>query len=160
MYSLFSTAEPVSKLLKDRGQTIAVSESAAGGLIAAALLSVEGASSYFLGGATVYTQIARRELLQLSKSQVKMRGASESYALITAEAIRDKMGADWGIGESGAAGPLGNRYGDAAGHVALGVVGPVKMSRTLETGNTNREQNMWSFCNAAMDLLYEAIGRS
>ena len=160
MNSLFSIAEPLAELLKEREQTVAISESAAGGLIAASLLSVEGASSYFLGGTTVYTQIARRELLQLNQNHVTMRGGSESYALITAKAIRDKMASDWGLGESGAAGPFGNRYGDAAGHVALGVVGPVKASRTLETGNADREKNMWSFCSAAIEFFYETIKKS
>ena len=71
--------------------------------------------------------------------------------------MRDLLEADWAIGESGAAGPSGNRYGDPAGYVALAVVGPVIATRIVQTGNDNREDNMWAFAQAALDLLYETV---
>ena len=157
MPSLVSMAEPVGKLLKERGQTVAVSESAAGGLICAALLSVPGASAYFRGGASVYTQAARRSLLRFNDAKAEMRGSTEEYATLTATTIRDLLETDWGVGESGAAGPSGNRYGDPAGHVAIAVVGPTSATRIVQTGNDDREDNMWSFAQAALDLLYETV---
>jgi nicotinamide-nucleotide amidase len=150
-------ADPVGQLLKDRGQTVAVSESAAGGLISAALLSVSGASAYYRGGASVYTQAARRSLLRFNDAKAQMRGSTEEYAILTATTMRDLLETDWAIGESGAAGPTGNRYGDPAGHVAIAVVGPTSATRIVQTGNDDREDNMWSFAKAALDLLYETV---
>lgn len=157
MPSLLKMAEPVGQLLKDRGQTVAVSESAAGGLVSAALLSVPGASGYYLGGASVYTQTARRGLLRFNDAKAQLRGSTEEYATLTATTMRDLLEADWAIGESGAAGPSGNRYGDPAGHVALAVVGPASATRIVQTGNDDREDNMWAFAQAALDLLYETV---
>jgi nicotinamide-nucleotide amidase len=157
MPSLLKMAEPVGQLLKQRGQTIAVSESAAGGLVSAALLSVSGASGYYLGGASIYTQTARRGLLRFNDANAQLRGSTEEYATLTATTMRDLLEADWAIGESGAAGPSGNRYGDPAGYVALAVVGPVIATRIVQTGNDNREDNMWAFAQAALDLLYETV---
>jgi nicotinamide-nucleotide amidase len=157
MPSLLKMAEPVGQLLKQRGQTIAVSESAAGGLVSAALLSVSGASGYYLGGASIYTQTARRGLLRFNDVNAQLRGSTEEYATLTATTMRDLLEADWAIGESGAAGPSGNRYGDPAGHVALAVVGPVIATRIVQTGNDDREDNMWAFAQAALDLLYETV---
>jgi PncC family amidohydrolase len=157
MPSLLEMATPVGELLKQRGQTVAVSESAAGGLVSAALLSVPGASGYYLGGASVYTQTARRGLLRFNDAKAQMRGSNEEYATLTATTIRNLLEADWAIGESGAAGPSGNRYGDPAGHVALAVVGPASATRIVRTGNDDREDNMWSFARAALDLLYDTV---
>ena len=157
MPSLLKMAVPVGQLLKERGQTVAVSESAAGGLVSAALLSVPGASGYYLGGASVYTQTARRGLLRFNDARAQLRGSTEEYATLTAATIRDLLEADWGIGESGAAGPSGNRYGDPAGHVALAVVGLGRATRMVQTGNDDREANMWAFAQAALDLLYDTV---
>jgi nicotinamide-nucleotide amidase len=157
MPSLLKMAVPVGQLLKERGQTVAVSESAAGGLVSAALLSVPGASGYYLGGASVYTQTARRGLLRFNDATAQLRGSTEEYATLTAATIRDLLEADWAIGESGAAGPSGNRYGDPAGHVALAVVGLGRATRMVQTGNDDREANMWAFAQAALDLLYDTV---
>jgi len=157
MPSLLKMAVPVGQLLKERGQTVAVSESAAGGLVSAALLSVPGASGYYLGGASVYTQTARRGLLRFNDARAQLRGSTEEYATLTATTIRGLLEADWAIGESGAAGPSGNRYGDPAGHVALAVVGLGRATRMVQTGNDDREANMWAFAQAALDLLYDTV---
>jgi Spx/MgsR family transcriptional regulator len=153
MEILTSMAESVANRLKEREHTVAVSESAAGGLISAVLLSVAGASSYFVGGAVVYTRDARRGLLGFSEEDSTMRGSTEDYALRAARSIREKLGTTWGLGESGASGPSGNRYGDNAGHVCVAVAGPVERSITLATGEDDRESNMWSFAASALDFL-------
>ena len=140
--------------LKERKETIAIAESSAGGLVSAALLAVPGASAYFLGGAVVYTQAARRGLLRVPDDTMKgMRSSTEAYALAKARAVRDLLGATWGLAETGASGPTGNRYGDAAGHACLAIAGPVERAITLETGHGDREKNMWTFARAALELL-------
>ena len=155
---LAALAEIVGAELKARRQTVAVAESSAGGLVSAALLGVAGASAYFLGGAVVYTALARQELLGLGAEAVTgMRSSSEPYAWLLAQTVRDKFGATWGLSETGAAGPSGNRYGDAAGHTCLAVSGPVELVFTLETASGDRLGNMTAFTAAALDLLLRAI---
>lgn len=157
--SLSTMAAAVGAQLKTRKQTIAVAESSAGGLISAALLAVPGASAYFLGGGVIYTQPARRGLLRVPDEAVAgIRSSTEAYALVKARAIRELLGTTWGLAETGATGPTGNRYGDAAGHACLAVVGPgVERATTLETGHGDREKNMWAFATAALDLLASAL---
>jgi nicotinamide mononucleotide (NMN) deamidase PncC len=86
-----------------------------------------------------------------------MRSASEPYAQLAARSIRQRLGATWGLAETGAAGPAGNRYGDAAGHACLAVSGPTEAVRTLETGSSDRAANMRAFALAALALLEEAL---
>lgn len=151
-------ATRLAERLSLRRETIAVAESSAGGLVSAALLAVPGASRYFLGGAVVYTVAAREALLGISRDDVTgMRSASEPYAGLLAERIRLAHRATWGLAETGASGPTGNRYGDAAGHACLAVSGPVARVRTLETGLADRADNMRRFTLAALELLDEAL---
>ena len=154
-------ARELGALLKERGETVAVSESSTGGLVSAALLSIPGASAYFVGGAVVYTGDARQGLLGLPATLPnETRSSSEPYAALGARTIRERLGTTWGLAETGATGPTGNRYGDAAGHTCLAVSGPVGRVLTLETGRDDREANMWEFTRAALALLDEAIRRA
>ena len=153
-------ARSLAAILKERKETIAVAESSAGGLISAALLSVPGASAFFLGGGVIYTQAARRALLRLGDDSVKgIRSSSEPYATLKARTIRELMGATWGLAETGATGPTGNRYGDSAGHACIAVAGPVERVITLETGHGDREKNMWAFARRALELLETALSK-
>jgi nicotinamide-nucleotide amidase len=148
----------VSTALKERRQTVAVAESAAGGLISAALLAVPGASAFFLGGAVVYTRRAGRALLGLSGADLAgMRGETEPYAELIANKIRDNLGATWGLSESGAAGPVGSPYGDAPGHLCIAVSGPAKVVRTIETANADRAANMNLFARHLLALFDEVL---
>jgi len=156
--ALTTIAASLAKRLIERKETIAVSESSAGGLISAALLAVPGASAYFLGGGVIYTQAARRGILQVSDDAVKgIRSSTEAYALVKARRIRELTGATWGLSETGASGPTGNRYGDAAGHACFAVTGPVERAMTLETGHGDREANMTAFAETALKLLADAL---
>jgi len=153
MNDLAPLAAAAATRLVEARQTVAVSESSAGGLISAALLAIPGASAYFLGGGVIYTQAARRALLGIADESVKgMRSSTEAYAVLCARTIREKLGTTWAVAETGATGPTGNRYGDAAGHACVAVAGPVERVITLETGRPDREANMWAFTRAALDL--------
>ena len=160
MESLLPIAERIAQALKDRQQTLAVAESSAGGLIAASLLAVPGASAYFLAGAVVYTRPARRTLMGLADADVAgIRSASEPYAMLLARTSRQRVGATWGLAETGASGPSGNSYGDAPGHSCLAVSdGVIERVVTLETGSADRVGNMRAFARAALALLEEALG--
>ena len=158
MTDLISMAGSVGALLKRNGQTVAVAESSAGGLVSASLLAVPGASAYFLGGAVVYTGTARQALLGVGDDAMAgMRASTEPYALLKARTVRDSLGSTWGLSETGATGPMGNRYGDDAGHACIAVAGPVERVMTLETGEAGREANMWAFAKAALDLLERCV---
>jgi nicotinamide-nucleotide amidase len=150
-------AADVGRLLTARQQTVAVAESSAGGLISAALLAVPGASAYFKGGAVVYTSAARGGLLEISDDDmVGIRSASEPYALLLARRVRERLGATWGLAETGASGPTGNRYGDPPGHACLAVAGPVERTQMLRTDSADRAANMEAFTAAALRMLYES----
>lgn len=157
MKDIYEAGARVGALLKARDETVAVAESSAGGLIAAALLAVPGASAYFLGGGVIYTREARRALLGLPDEQTRMRGATEEYAQLVARTIRKKLETTWGLSESGATGPTGNRYGNPAGHACFAVAGPVERATTLETGLDDREDNMRRFAVAALEYLEAAL---
>ncbi len=151
----------MGQLLKTHNHTIAVAESSAGGLISAALLTVPGASAYFLGGGVIYTHEARRSLLAMPDEALEgIRASTEEYALRLAHQVRERFETTWGLSETGATGPTGNRYGDAAGHACFAIVGPVEETLTLETGSPDREANMWTFTQTALDLLSQSIQKS
>lgn len=160
MKDLVAIAEQIAARLVARHQTIAVAESSTGGLISAALLAVPGASAYFLGSAVVYTRDARRILVDIPDEAMKgIRSASEPYAKLLASQIRQRFATDWGLSETGATGPTGNRYGDAAGHSCMAVVGPETSVITLETGNADRLGNMHVFAASALNLLLRDLSR-
>ena len=154
MRELLVHSERIAALLKERRETVAVAESAAGGLITAALLAVPGASAYCLGGIVIYTRQGWEALRDFHETELQgHRSATEGNALVRARIARDRFKASWGIGETGAAGPTGNRYGDPAGHVCLAVSGRQEASITLTTGSADRLANMHAFGVAALELL-------
>jgi len=160
MQTLLPLAAGIGEILKARRQTVAISESSAGGLISAALLAAPGASRFYRGGGVIYTPQAFRGLLGLTREDLgDLRSSTEPYARLLAATIRGKLDADWGLCETGAAGPTGNMYGDAAGHTCVALAGPdgVILSRTLETGLADREANMRLFAAEALDLLKGAL---
>src|SRR3974377_270779 len=160
MKGLIGIAEQIAARLIARKQTIAVAESSTGGLISASLLAVPGASAYFLGGAVGYTRDARRLLMDISDAGMRgFRSSSEPYAKLLAEQMRGRFSCDWGLSETGAAGPTGNRYGDAAGHSCVGVAGPRGEVMTLETGSSDRFANMQTFAATALTLMLKNLER-
>ncbi len=158
MQDLLPLAEKIATILKNRHETVAVAESSTGGLISAALLSVPGASAYFIGGAVVYTLKARRAMLDVPDSAFAgIKSVTEQGAMILARAARTRFAVTWSIAEIGASGPTGNRYGDAAGHSCIAVAGPLKRSLTVETGSADRLTNMRTFASAALNLLIQTM---
>ena len=160
MQTLMPIAEKVAARLIARKETLSVAESSTGGLIAAALLAVPGASAYFVGGAVVYTRQSRTVLLGITDADMTggLRASTEVFALMCAKRMRERHETTWGLAETGAAGPSGNRYGDAAGHSCMAVSGPIDRAITLETGSADRQANMDAFAQRALELFLEALG--
>ena len=161
MESLTTLGRAVGGLLTERRETLAVAESSAGGLINAALVAVPGASAYYLGGGIVYTLAGRAALLGITpQDMAHTRSSTEPFAQLLAARVRANLGATWGLSETGASGPTGNRYGDAPGHACIAVAGPVEAVITLETGSADREANMWAFARRALALLESCLRRA
>jgi nicotinamide-nucleotide amidase len=161
MESLTKLGAALGARLSARGQTLAVAESSAGGLINAALVAVPGASAYYVGGCVIYTATGREALLGITPQDMAgMRSASEPFAQLLAKRVREKLGTTWGLSETGASGPRGNRYGDAAGHACIAVSGPVEAVITVESGSAAREDNMWLFARRAVELLDECMRKA
>jgi PncC family amidohydrolase len=161
MQTLLPLAEKIGARLKQRGETIAIAESSTGGLLSAALLSVAGASVYFRGGSVIYTAYARSGFLDIPNPLPPPieRASTEPYALLLADTVRKRLDATWGLGETGASGPTGNRYGDKAGHTCIALTGPgFSKAITLETGDADRVANMRVFSDRALQLLAEVLG--
>ncbi len=156
---LFDLVGDAGDLLKKRGETIAVAESSSGGLLSASLVSVSGASSYFLGGGAIYTREARRALLGLTEDVVTMR-VHRGLCLNRCKGGAGKAGGDVGLVRERRERAHGKFYGDAAGHVAVALSGPKTLSRTIETGGDDREGNMWRFAGEALKLRQEGLAAS
>ena len=151
----------VGSLLKERKQTLAIAESSAGGLINAALVAVPGASAWYLGGCIAYTGAGRSALLGIAPQDVAgLRPASEPFARLLAQRVRERLGATWGLSETGASGPGGNRYGDKPGHACIAVSGPIEAAITVETGSADREANMRAFARRAVELLESCLSKA
>lgn len=162
MQTLLDLAAHAGALLLSRGQTVVVAETSAGGLVSASLLAVPGASQFYVGGAITYSFESIRALAGLDMKalwkQEGIRSSSEPYAALLARTLRDKhAGTTWGVSETGAAGPTGNRYGDPAGHTCVAIDGPLTLVRTLRTGHGQRYPNMLAFAQATLELLVEAL---
>ena len=161
MSQLSELAASVGALLKETGQSISVAESSCGGLISAALVAIPGASAYYVGGSVIYTRVAQRGLLLVPDIAMEgLRASSEPYAQLNAHTTMRSLNTVWGLAETGASGPTGNRYGDNYGHACIAVAGPVEKAITVETGDPDREANMWVFAQRAFQLLEECIRES
>ena len=151
-------ARQIGGALRERGETVAVAEGSAGGLVSAALLSVPGASAYYVGGTVIYTVTASRAWMSGEVDVPPgMRGATEVFATYLTASVRRKVATTWGVGEAGAAGPA-NPYGDPAGHSWIAIDGPQTSTRNVLTGRDDREDNMVAFTAAALQLFAEVLG--
>jgi PncC family amidohydrolase len=156
MERLYPLADRIGARLVARKESIAVTESSTAGLLSAALLSVPGASAYFVGGVVTYTHTSREALLGITDADMKrlgLRSSSEPYAAYAAGCVREKHKSTWGLAETGAAGPTGNRYGDPAGHTSIAIVGPRNKTLSIKTGKADRRENMMLFAEAALKAL-------
>ena len=161
MERLTEAARRIGEVLRERGESICVAEGSCGGLVSASLVAVPGASNFYVAGGVFYTRPAFEQILGKDREALRgLRGSTEPFSLMLARLVRKKFGTTWAIGESGASGPSGNRYGDAAGHAALAVAGPIEKSIIVETGQGDRQENMWLFSAAALKLVEEALAES
>ena len=158
MPDLESMATSVAAALRERQHTVSVSESSGGGLISACLVAIPGASDYYVGGVVSYTRAAQKGFMHVPRRS-DAGPPRQHRGLRPAKCPRSarRSGHHLGLERDRASGPTGNRYGDSAGHACIAVSGPVEKSITIETGDDNREANMWVFARHALDLLEQCI---
>lgn len=119
-------AAKLGELLMARNEKVAVSETTAGGLISARMLSVPGASRWFDGGIVPYAGAQRWEQMGLDREIAREHGAvSPQWVAATAEGLKRALGPAWTVAESGIAGPQGSRRSPKpVGSVAIACSGP------------------------------------
>lgn len=158
-------AERVAARLIERGESLAVAESATGGLILSLLTDVPGASGWLRGGVVAYTNEAKRDLLGVHATVLAASGAvSAETVLEMARGVRRLFGATWAVAETGIAGPqTGRRSGKPAGLTFLAVAGAGTSGsgeytrRLLLDHPGDRAATKRAFADAALSLLLEAL---
>lgn len=157
-WTLGAVAEELAGALRERDEKVAVSEVTSGGVLAASLLSLPGASSFFTGGVVAYSPGAREALTpgcdEALKALEARRGASNyadptayrqsrvAWALAAARDLQLMCGADWGIAEVGAAGPSFHpESGHDSGVTYVAVVGPPRKRRADEGDDEDPEDS-------------------
>ncbi len=151
-------ADEIAEILNARGETVAVAEATTGGLISAALLRIAGASRYYAGGGVLYNINSRVAMAGVDKAIFdNYQGTTPEIIAAVAEATRERLGATWCIGESGIAGPTGGRSGAQPGRTVIAVTGPISRGEVVETGLSEREDNMVEFTTRSLRLLRDVL---
>lgn len=148
----------VVKLLKRRGETLAVAESCTGGLLADRITDVPGASTVFDRGVVTYSNRAKMELLQVPADVIEAKGAvSPEVARFMAEGVRRVAGTDWGIGITGIAGPGGGSREKPVGLVYFALAGPGVSLVREEHWSGDRRKIKRRTTQAVLDLLRRTL---
>ena len=148
----------IAAILTRANETVSVVESSAGGLISACLLSIPGASSFFVGSSVLYSYQIRKEIVGMGREEHKIYGGSTPELILEiALRFRERIGTDWTIGEGGAAGPSKSPYGHNAGYTALAIAGPINRAKSIETGKSDRTENMSEFTTALLGFFLDVL---
>lgn len=151
------TAAEVLRLLDGRGLTLAVAESLTGGLVAAELTAVPGASRCFRGSVTAYATDLKHVLLGVDAGLLAARGAVDpQVALEMAEGVRSRLEADWGVATTGVAGP-DPQDGQPVGTVYVAVAGPEGSAVTPLRLEGGRSEIRTASVHAALALLERSL---
>jgi nicotinamide-nucleotide amidase len=144
----------VGSLLRGAGRSVGAAESCTGGLVAERLTRVPGSSDYFVGGAVVYSNRLKTELLGVPEELLRAHGAvSEPVALAMAAGARTAFGADWAVAVTGIAGPGGGSAEKPVGTVHLAVAGGEEVEHRRYRLPGDREMVRWLASQMALDLL-------
>ena len=153
--------QQVTKLLKDRNETVSIAETAAGGLISSSILSTPGASGIYKGGLTLYTLPSRIAYAGWTQQTIEnYRGPTTDIVSGLAKHVRKDLESTYTLAESGTAGPTGGQTPNRKpGYVALAVDcerGTFTKELNTELG-TDRVANMLRFTVEALTLLKDVI---
>ena len=148
----------VGALLVERGWSVASAESCTGGLLAERLTRVPGSSRYFPGGVVVYADAQKTELLEVPPAMLAEQGAvSEEVARALAAGVRRRLGADFGVGITGIAGPEGGSDEKPVGTVHVAIAGPAGVRHRRLRLPGDRARVRWQASQAALEMLRQAL---
>ena len=152
-------ATALGEALVARGEKVSCSETTAGGLISARMLSVPGASHWFENAIVPYSSPTKFEALGMDREIAREHGAvSPQWVTATAEALRRMTGAAWAVAESGIAGPQGSRRSPKPiGSVVIAVAGPAGSRAEEHVFPGTRVQVMGEIAERALEMLLEAV---
>lgn len=171
--------QEIAEILRSRNQTLAISEAACGGLISAYIVSVPGASNFYIGGKLVYSLKQRLKLSGWSEEEISnYMGPSQQVALKLARTAKYELGSTYVLSETGYAGPSNDLHilnGDddkedtkgktesddksqSVGTVYIGLSGPDGEASTWKnTGSVDRSKNMTEFAKLGLEFLLEQL---
>ena len=152
----------IGEALVARGEKVAVSETTAGGLISARMLSVPAASRWYDGGLVPYAGAHRWDQLGLDREIAREHGAvSPQWVAATAECLRRAMAPAWAVAESGIAGPQGSRRSPKPiGSVVIAVAGPTGTVTEEHVFPGTRVEVMLQIAQRSLELLKAEIERA
>jgi len=152
------TLNKIASILLEKNLKIAIAESATGGLIANNITNIPGSSNFFDRGLVTYSNNAKIELLTVSKDLIEKHGAvSKEVAEAMAEGVRINSNVDIGLSTTGIAGPTGGSKEKPVGLVFISYSDKDKTISKKIIFKGSRLENKESFCNAALNLLFENI---
>jgi nicotinamide-nucleotide amidase len=144
----------IGRILTERGETLSVAESCTGGLLGSRITDIAGSSSYFMGGAIVYTGEAKIALAGVAPTLIRDHGqVSEEVAIALAQGIRDRFGTTYGLAITGIAGPGGGSPEKPVGTVHIAVAGPEATMHRKGLWHGPRTMVKWFSTQQALDLL-------
>lgn len=172
--------QEIAEILRSRNQTLAISEAACGGLISAYIVSVPGASNFYIGGKLVYSLKQRLKLSGWSEEEISnYMGPSQQVALKLARTAKYELGSTYVLSETGFAGPSNNLHiqnndengesdkelmddkSQSVGTVYLGLSGPNGEASTWKnTGNVDRAKNMSEFAKLGLEFLLAQLRKA
>ncbi len=153
-----SLTSKIGETLKDRKETIALAESCTGGLLGADLTSISGSSTYFAGGAIVYSNEIKNKILGVKEQTLIDNGAvSEQTAKELATNVREKFGTDYGVGITGIAGPTGGTADKPVGTVWISLADAEKVAAKKFVFGEDRTMNRERSVGAALNMVLKRL---
>lgn len=149
-----SVERALADKLIDLGATLSVAESCTGGMISARITALEGASKYYLGGVTSYSNEVKSTLLGVAPASIKMHGAvSQQVAEQMAQGVRFMTESDYSIATTGIAGPTGGSDDKPVGTVWIAIAWMGGVASRLVHFGAQREQNIERASTQALNML-------
>ena len=153
-----SLEQEVGKLLRHKGLTLGVVESATGGLISHLITNIPGSSDYYKGSVTAYSNEVKIKLVGVKEATINQYGAvSSEVAEEMAQGGRKILGADICLADTGIAGPGGAAPGKPVGLFYIGLSHGERTYSQKHNFQGEREQNKQSAAEAALSWLKEYL---
>ena len=153
-----SLEQEIGDLLRQKGLTLGVVESATGGLISHRITNVPGSSNYYKGSVTAYSNETKIKVVGVSAATIEKHGAvSHQVAEEMALGGRQVLAVDICVADTGIAGPSGATRGKLVGLFYLGMAYQGGVFNKRHEFHGDREQNKQSAAEAALSWLRDCL---